>query len=72
MQQIALIALAAIIFTLILQEICYSVRVMKYHQFLAQKRNIPFDNYCLQFELETKKHLRELNYQADMDSKYNA
>jgi len=71
MQQIIFIALTLCIFALILKEICYSVRVMQYHQALAKKRNIPFDDYAVEFEMEVKSRMRQAYYKADMDSKYN-
>jgi hypothetical protein len=64
MQQIIFIALTAIILALILKEIGYTVRAMRYHQFQAKKLNIPFDIYAMEFEAETKKYLY-------MDKKYN-
>ena len=67
MQQIIFIALTLSIFFLILKEICYSIKVMRYHQTLAKKRNIPFDIYAIEFEEEAKSRI----YKADMDSKYN-
>lgn len=71
MQQIILIALTLCIFALIVKEICYSVRAMRYHQALVRKRNIPFDDYAVEFEMEVKSRLRQAYYKADMDSKYN-
>ncbi len=67
MQQIIFIALTLSIFFLILKEICYSVRAIRYHQTLAKKRNIPFDIYAIEFEEEARSRI----YKADMDSKYN-
>ena len=44
---------------------------MRYHQALVRKRNIPFDDYAVEFEMEVKSRLRQAYYKADMDSKYN-
>jgi hypothetical protein len=71
MQQIIFIALTLCIFALTLTEICYSVKAMRYHQALARKRNILFDAYAVEFEMEVRSRLRQAYYKADMDSKYN-
>jgi hypothetical protein len=71
MQQSIMIFLTAIISALIIYEFSHSIRAMKYQQFQIQKRNNPFDIYAMDLEKETRKHLRQLYYHADMDSKYN-
>jgi hypothetical protein len=71
LQQIIFIALTLSIFALTFTEICYSVKAMKYHQTLARKRSIPFDNYAVEFQMEVRSRLRQAYYKADMDSKYN-
>ena len=65
------IALTLSIFALTFTEICYSIKAMRYQQTLARKRNIAFDAYALEFEIEVKSRLRQAYYKADMDSKYN-
>lgn len=65
-----LITLTAIAAFLAIRAICDAVRVTRYHQMQARSLKVPFAEYVLEREAETKCHLIALFYQADMEREY--
>lgn len=65
-----LIITTAIAAYLAIRAMCDAVRIMRYHQTQARALNVPFDEYAIERERETKRHLAGLFYQADMEKKY--
>ena len=65
-----LITLTAIAAFLAIRAICDAVRVMRYQQMQARSLKVPFADYVLEREAETKCHLTALFYQADMEREY--
>ena len=62
-----LITLAAIAAFLAIRAMCDAVRVMRHHQ---RSLDVPFAEYVIERERETKRHLTPLFYHADMERKY--
>lgn len=62
-----LITLAAIAAFLAIRAMCDAVRVKRYHQ---RSLDVPFAEYVIERERETKRHLTALFYHADMERKY--
>lgn len=62
-----LITLIAIAAFLAIRAICDAVRTMRHHQ---KTLNVPFAEYVIERERETKRHLTALFYHADMERKY--
>ena len=62
-----LITLTAIAAFLAIRAMYDAVRVMRYHQ---RSLNVPFAEYVIERERETKRHLTALFYHADMGRKY--
>tara|TARA_R110002126_G_scaffold290453_1_gene447432 strand:+ start:228 stop:443 length:216 start_codon:yes stop_codon:yes gene_type:complete len=65
-----LITLTAIAAFLAIRAMCDAVRVMRYHQTQARSQKVPFAEYVIEYERETKCHLTALFYQADMEREY--
>lgn len=62
-----LITLIAIAAFLAIRAMCDAVRTMRYHQ---KSLDVPFAEYVIERERETKRHLTALFYHADMERKY--
>lgn len=62
-----LLTLIAIAAFLAIRAMCDAVRVMRYHQ---KSLDVPFAEYVIERERETKRHLTALFYHADMERKY--
>ena len=62
-----LLTLIAIAAFLAIRAMCDAVRVMRYHQ---KSLDVPFAEYVIERERETKRHLTALFYHADMDRTY--
>ena len=62
-----LITLTTIAAFLAIRAMCDAVRVMRYHQ---RSLDVPFAEYVIERERETKRHLTALFYHADMERKY--
>jgi acid phosphatase family membrane protein YuiD len=65
-----LIITTAIAAFLAIRAMCDAVRVMRYHQMQARSLKVPFAEYVVERERETKRLLTALFYQADMERKY--
>ena len=65
-----LIITTAIAAYLAIRAMCEAVRVMRYNQMQARSLKIPFAEYVIEYERETKYYLTGLFYQADMEQKY--
>jgi hypothetical protein len=65
-----LIVTTAIAAFLAIRAMCDAVRTMRYHQMQARLLKVPFAEYVIEYERETKCYLTALFYQADMESKY--
>jgi hypothetical protein len=70
MTNILIIITTAIAAFLTIRAMCDAVRVMRYNQMQARLLKIPFTEYVIEYERETKQHLTGLFYQADMEQKY--
>jgi hypothetical protein len=66
-----LIFTTAITAFLSIRAMCDAVRVMRYHQTQARSLKVPFDEYVIEYERDTKRYLTALFYQADMERKYH-
>ena len=62
-----LITLTTIAAFLAIRAMCDAVRVMRYHQ---RSLDVPFAEYVIERERDTKRHLTALFYHADMERKY--
>lgn len=66
-----LITLTTIAAFLAIRAMCDAVRVMRYHQTQARSLKVPFAEYVIEYERDTKRYLTALFYQADMERKYH-
>ena len=66
-----LIIITPIAAFLAIRAMCDAMRVMRYHQMQARSLKVPFAEYVIEYERETKCYLTALFYQADTESKYH-